>query len=105
MNRSSFNLMIMSLNEEQLKRIQDKVQVLVKNQSSLQKENLSLQEELSKLKKLTQQYEEAVEKLKQQVDILKFSNGEMDAEEKKQFEKRINSYVKEIDRCITLLSE
>lgn len=95
----------MSLNEEQLKRIQDKVQVLVKSQTGLQKENISLQEENSKLKKLTQQYEETVEKLKQQVDILRFSNGEMDAEEKKQFEKRVNSYVKEIDRCIALLSE
>lgn len=95
----------MSLNEEQLKRIQDKVQVLVKQQTSLQKENLSLQEENGKLKLLSQQYMESAEKLKQQVDILRFSNGEMNAEEKKQFEKRINSYVKEIDRCIALLSD
>jgi hypothetical protein len=39
------------------------------------------------------------------VEILKYTNGaEMDQEEKKQFEKRINGYVKEIDRCIAMLS-
>ena len=29
----------------------------------------------------------------------------MDEDEKKQFEKRINTYLKEIDRCITMLSQ
>jgi hypothetical protein len=29
----------------------------------------------------------------------------MDEQEKKQFEKRINAYLREIDRCIALLSE
>jgi hypothetical protein len=28
-----------------------------------------------------------------------------DPNDKKEFEKRINSYIKEIDRCIALLSE
>ena len=29
----------------------------------------------------------------------------MDDEEKKQFEKKLDNYVKEIDKCITALSE
>jgi hypothetical protein len=39
------------------------------------------------------------------VEILKYNNGEMDEAEKKQFEKRLNSYLKEIERCITMLSQ
>ena len=63
-----------------------------------------LKEELDNIKKETSPIREDSETLKQQVEILKYSNGEMGEEDKKQFEKRINTYVKEIDRCITMLS-
>lgn len=94
----------MSTTELHLKRIQDKVQQLLKQHITLQKENQSLKEELDTIKKETSQFREDSETLKQQVEILKYSNAEMDEEEKKQFEKRINTYLKEIDRCITMLS-
>ena len=48
-------------------------------------------------------HHENIDRLKQQVEVLKLSNGEMDEAEKKQFEKRINSYLKEIDKCIAAL--
>lgn len=89
--------------EEHLKRIQDKVQQLLKQHIILQKENQSLKVELDNIKKEASQFRENSETLKQQVEILKYSNGEMSNEDKKQFEKRINSYIKEIDRCITML--
>ena len=89
--------------EEHLKRIQDKVQQLLKQHIFLQKENQSLKVELDKIKKEASQFRENSETLKQQVEILKYSNGDMSDEDKKQFEKRINSYIKEIDRCITML--
>ena len=94
----------MGLGEEQIKRIQEKVQLLVKQHTLLQKENLQLKLELDAVKKNGSEQLESMEQLKQQVEVLKFSNGEMDADEKKQFEKRINTYVKEIDRCIAMLS-
>jgi len=90
--------------EQHLKRIQDKVQQLLKQHTALQKENQSLKEELDSIKKEASQFQENSDSLKQQVEILKYSNGEMDDEDKKQFEKRINSYLKEIDRCIAMLS-
>ena len=89
--------------EEHLKRIQYKVQQLLKQHIILQKENQSLKVELDKIKKEASQFRENSETLKQQVEILKYSNGDMSDEDKKQFEKRINSYIKEIDRCITML--
>lgn len=94
----------MTESEQHLKRIQDKVQQLLKQHIALQKENQSLKDELDGLKKETSQFKENSETLKQQVEILKYSNGEMTEEDKKQFEKRINTYLKEIDRCITMLS-
>jgi regulator of replication initiation timing len=90
--------------EQHLKRIQDKLQLLLKQHSILQKENQTLREQLGELKKQTEQYFSIAEKMKQQVEVLKYTNSEMDGEEKKQFEKRINGYIKEIDRCITMLS-
>lgn len=94
----------MTESEQHLKRIQDKVQQLLKQHIALQKENQSLKDELDGLKKETSLFKENSETLKQQVEILKYSNGEMTEEDKRQFEKRINTYIKEIDRCITMLS-
>ena len=93
----------MSLGEEQLKRIQEKLQHLLKQHDTLQKENKWLKSELTNSKKQETQHYENIDRLKQQVEVLKLSSGEMDEAEKKQFEKRINSYLKEIDKCIAAL--
>ena len=89
----------------QLKRIQAKLQQLVKQCTVLQKENNWLKGELDTAKKEVSTYQETLSNLKQQVDVLKYSNGEMSETDKKEFEKRINFYVKEIDRCIVMLSQ
>jgi len=94
-----------STTEQHLKRIQDKLQLLLKQHAILQKENQSLREELGQIKKQVEDFNVSSETLKQQVEILKYNNGEMDETEKKQFEKRLNSYLKEIERCITMLSQ
>jgi phage host-nuclease inhibitor protein Gam len=91
--------------EIQLKRIQDKLQQVLKDYSSLQKENLRLKEELDKNRTQSFAHQQNIEDLKQQVEVLKISSGDWDEGDKKEFEKRINSYIKEIDRCIALLSE
>ena len=91
--------------EKQLKRIQDKLQQVLKEYSALQKENLRLKEELDKNRTQSFAHQQNIEDLKQQVDVLKITSGDWNEGDKKEFEKRINSYVKEIDRCIALLSE
>ena len=94
----------MSTTEQHLKRIQDKLQQLLKQHTALQKENSRLKEELEKSKQQTGQHNKNIDELKQQVNVLKLNAGEMSEVDKKEFEKRINSYLKEIDRCIALLS-
>jgi len=95
----------MSEVENQLKRIQDKLQQVLKDYAALQKENLRLKEELDKNRTQSFAHQQNIEDLKQQVEVLKITSGDWEEGDKKEFEKRINSYIKEIDRCIALLSE
>ena len=91
--------------EIQLKRIQDKLQQVLKDHAALQKENMRLKEELDKNRTQSFAHQQNIEDLKQQVEVLKITSGDWEEADKKEFEKRINSYIKEIDRCIALLSE
>ncbi|MBK8140275.1 MAG: hypothetical protein IPQ25_01905 [Chitinophagaceae bacterium] len=95
----------MSNTEHHLKRIQDKLQQLLKQYAALQKENSRLIQELASAQQKIEAYQKNTDELKQQVSVLKLSTGEMSEADKKEFEKRINGYLKEIDRCITLLGE
>ena len=95
----------MSNTEQHLKRIQDKLQQLLKQYTAVQKENNKLKKELVSANQKTTAQQKSMDELKQQVSVLKLNAGEMSETDKKEFEKRINTYVKEIDRCIALLNE
>ena len=95
----------MSELEEQFKRINAKLQQLLKQHLLLQKENEKLKDTLKIVLLSKDQDTEQINKLQQQVSILKTSIGQMTEADKKAFEKQINQYVKEIDKCIGLLSE
>jgi hypothetical protein len=95
----------MNPTEEHIKRIQDKLQQLLQQYQLLQKENIQMKQELDSERTHHQQYRIQLEQLQQQMAILKSSKGELSGEEKKDFEKRLTQYVKEIDKCITLLKE
>jgi cell shape-determining protein MreC len=91
--------------DQQLKRINEKLQHFLKQYQLLQKENEKLKQEIGE--KMIHQKVLSVQsdKLQQQIEILKVSKGEMNSVERKAFEKRLNQYIKEIDRCISLLNE
>ena len=95
----------MSNTEQHLKRIQEKLQLLLKEHAAVVKENKLLKEELSEAKQKVTTQQKSVDELKQQVSILKVSTGEMSEADKKDFEKRINGYLKDIDRCIAMLGQ
>ena len=95
----------MSNTEQHLKRIQEKLQLLLKEHTAIVKENKILKEELSEAEKKVITQQKNVDELKQQVSILKVSAGDMSEADKKEFEKRINGYLKEIDRCIAMLGQ
>jgi hypothetical protein len=91
--------------EVQLKRIQEKLQLLLKQHSALQKENLRLKAELETSSRNNLVHQQLIDDLKQQVEVLKITSGDWNETDKQEFENRINSYIREIDRCIALLSE
>ena len=94
----------MSTTDQQFKRIQEKLQQLLKEYQAIKKENARLQKELSVAQNENLEKKQNIEILKEQVSILKLSAGDMNAADKKELEKKINGYIKEIDRCIALLS-
>lgn len=67
----------MSNTEQHLKRIQDKLQQLLKQYAALQKENSRLIQELASAQQKLAAYQKNTDELKQQVSVLKLSNGEM----------------------------
>jgi chromosome segregation ATPase len=95
----------MSTTEQHLKQIQDKLQQLLKQYVAVQKENDKLKEDLEIVKEKTFAQQKNIDELKQQAGILKINAAEMSEADKKEFEKRITVYVKEIDRCIAMLSK
>ena len=95
----------MSSLSENIKRINAKLQQLLKQYQVLQKENGQLANELKELKINRENDLNRINQLEQQVGILKSAAGKMDEADKKLFEKHINQYIKEIDKCIGLLSE
>lgn len=95
----------MPFDEEQVRRIQDKLQILLKDYAALQKENEMLRESLQRSEEQAGEYRQSAEALKQQISILQLGTGQMSEADKKEFDKRLNTYIKEIDRCIAMLSE
>lgn len=81
------------------------MQLLLKQHAALQKENDRLKQDLLRAEEKISAQQKNTEELKQQVSVLKLNAGEMTPADKKEFEKRINTYLKEIDRCIAMLGE
>lgn len=91
--------------ESNIKRINDKLQRLLRLYQQLQKDNDRQSRLIKELEEAKDKNSQTITNLQQQVDILKASAGQMTADDKKAFEKHINQYIKEIDKCIGILSE
>jgi len=91
--------------DEQFNVLYEKLQQLLQQQARLQRENKKLQEDLLLARKQEAATRTRVDELQQQVSILKMAAGEMSDKDKKTFERKLNQYIKEIDKAITYLSE
>ena len=85
--------------DQQFNTINDKLQQLLKQQARLKKENERLRTELEVCKEKEEVYQQKIDELAQQIGILKLGAGDMNEKDKKEFEKKINQYIKEIDKC------
>jgi predicted nuclease with TOPRIM domain len=91
--------------ESQLRRVQEKLQRLLRLRDTLLKENGKLKEEAAQLREEQVRHSARLEQLQQQVEILKATKAAMSEGEKRTMEKRLGQYIREIDRCIALLGE
>ena len=91
--------------EQHIRRVNDKLQQVLKDYQQLQKDNLRQSALIEELKKAKETSAQQVETLRQQVGILKAAAGNMNEADKKEFEKTINRYLRDLDKCIGILSE
>ncbi|MBA2330822.1 MAG: hypothetical protein H0V91_14530 [Flavisolibacter sp.] len=91
--------------DNQFNIIYEKLQQLLKQHHKLKRENEQLKKDLQEQKDSEMQAQQKMEYLQQQISILKLAGGDMNEADKKEFEKKINNYIKEIDKCIAFLSQ
>lgn len=91
--------------EPHISRINTKLQQLLKQYLLLEKEKEQLLLRLNKKEEQETILSEKIVELQQQVGLLKAVTGQMNSGDKLALEKNINKHLKEIDRCITFLSE
>ena len=91
--------------ETHIKSVNEKLQQLLKKHIALKKDNENLREELKRCKEKEAEYKYTLHDLDQKVYVLKAASGQMSEVDQKEFEKRINQYIKEIDKCVGLLSD
>lgn len=91
--------------QTQLQTIQQKLKALLNKHSALQKENRQLAIEKENLQKQIAFQNGQIKQLQQQNDVLKSGIQHWHPEQKKLFVKRIDTYLKEIEKCLALINE
>jgi len=91
--------------DQQFNTINDKLHLLLKQYARLQKENERLKEELDISRQKQKEADQRLEEYQEQLSILKITSGDMNDKDKKDFEKKVNQYIREIDKCITFLCQ
>lgn len=101
----AFVTKLMSDLEQNIKRINSKLQQLLKNYQLLQKDNKQQSDLIATLQEAKEKDREQIATLQEKITILKAATGNMNEADKKAFEKNISQYIREIDKCIGILSE
>ncbi|WP_276485296.1 hypothetical protein [Paraflavitalea pollutisoli] len=87
------------------KRIQDKLQQVLQQYQVLQKDNDRLTKEVKELKTRDAAQAKKIGELENKIAALKTATGQLDEADKKDLDKRLHQYIREIDRCIAMLSQ
>ena len=88
----------------QIKAIQDKLQLLLRQQQLLQKENQRLKKDLEKMQAEKIGKDADLQGLIRQLETVKIGSAQWSPSEKGIMEKRIDGYLKEIEKCLSLLN-
>jgi regulator of replication initiation timing len=91
--------------QQDLQRLEDKLQQLIQLQQNLHTENEKLQAALHKAEAEKTEWQQKAENAEQQLNVLRLNQENLNEADRKEMEKKINQYIREIDRCITQLGE
>lgn len=91
--------------EQHIGHIKDKLQVLQKQVLLHKKENDRLTASLQQMQGKEEKVQQELDNARQQNLILKASLNNLEPADKKELLKKINSYLKSIDSCISLMSK
>lgn len=83
--------------------LHEKLQLLIKEYKQLQKDNIKLQKEIAVLQSNLLAKNLQLQQLEQKVTAVQISDGHWEDSQKKALQKKIDSYLKEIDKCLALL--
>ena len=81
-----------------------KLQALGKKLGSLQKENELLSGQVDALKETESSLKERTSSLEMQLMVMKASTEKLSGTQKADFEKRINKFIRDLDKCIAILN-
>jgi len=91
--------------ETHISRINNKLQEVLKNYDALKKLNVKQTETIQVLTAEKNAQTQKIRLLEEQQYLLKSMAGKLDEKEKKSFEQALGKYIREIDKCIAMLSE
>ena len=91
--------------DQQFTTLYEKLQNLLRQHNRLERENDKLREEIEEWKAKEAAALSKADELQQQISILKMAAGQMNDKDKKTLERKLNQYIKEIDKTIAYLSQ
>jgi uncharacterized caspase-like protein len=95
----------MEITENDVKRIQQKLQQVLLQAAVQKKENEKLQIKLQKLTASLHESEQQIAQMQQQIQLLKLATVQMNDEDKVALTKQLNKFIKEIDKCVAMMGE
>lgn len=88
---------------QHINHLHEKLQLLIREYKQVQKVNKKLQKEIALLQSNQLAKNQQVEQLEQKVTAVQITGGHWDDSQKQAFQKKIDTYLKEIDKCLALL--
>ena len=95
----------MSFSQNHTKRIEEKILLVSNKIKGFKKENDKLKKELEAHVSQADQLKKKIEALEIKLSLQEQMESEESKNSKANLEKKINAYIKEIDRCIALLGD
>ncbi len=86
-----------------ISQLQEKLQLLIKEYKQAQKENNRLLKDIATLKTENEAKATQLNQLEQKIAAVQLTSGNWNDTEKAGLQKKIDAYLKEIDKCLALL--